>query len=245
MKSILALILIGSSVLASPSFSAAEITADTVAHSLHKGSCAMQFALGGDLFHLQMTGFMGSFFSGKYHLSDKQAIRVGIGISGNKKAEDEADSPQESPPSSYSKRDYHTNAVVISFVAQYIWYLRTNENIHFNVGLGPNLTYKHSKSLTTVHYEAGYQGNPSASKVLMDDRFKEYLAGLEAMVGTELFLKKNLSLLAEFHPFLGYDFSKHNSSRRTSGQNSVNSEEKTEDIQYGSNGVRFGLSFYF
>ena len=243
MKSILTIAVIGCILFFSSPLSACENCSKEVKHSLHKGSCALQFALTGDLWNLQMEDLMGSFFSGKIHLSDKRAIRMGIQLSGGKEDRDGSTTQGERRTS----LDRHSTSGSISLVLQPVWYLRANDNIHFNVGIGPNVSFGRATSSQTNYIQNSSDG-PVTTSNLIEEKKKNYFLGVEGTVGVELFLKKNLSFTTEFHPSLGYGFLKSEYTNRydlASGSYDQQSEETRENLQFNSNAVRIGLSFYF
>ena len=64
------------------SIHAEECQAKNTEHSLYKGAYAVNFGLSGDLWNLSIDDYWGSTFSGKYHLTNNRALRIGLEMRG-------------------------------------------------------------------------------------------------------------------------------------------------------------------
>lgn len=121
--------------------------------------------------------FQESSFSGKYHLTDFSAIRAGIQISNSVDIENKIDGKDTSKPSSLD----------IRINAQYIFYLSVVDDICLFTGAG--LSYGRDLNINDIYW-------------LEQDRWN---IGLSAIIGTEWFVKKNISISGEYSIRLDYE----------------------------------------
>ena len=100
-------------------------------NSLKEGAWALQFGIGGNL---TLTSFQGTTMAVKYQLSDRTAIRGGITISAN---------TNNGNSSADEDTSNSADAINVSFVLQYLWYVNPSGPIHFYVGVGPSVAYSY------------------------------------------------------------------------------------------------------
>jgi len=219
-------------------------------HSLHKGSWALQFALTGSLMELRMIDYMGSFFSGKYHFSDKRALRLGVEFSGSSEDRNSSNNDEYQSGFRNSEDNRQSSSHYIALVFQHLWYLRANNNIHFYMGIGPDLSWRISNYSSDADVDYSNENDVNSSQNITKKKSISYYLGFQGSIGVELFTSKNLSLLVEFYPWLGYSYLRYERNydkEQSAGEESISTQEidTTKVFNYRTNEVKLGLSFYF
>jgi hypothetical protein len=248
MNRLIALVVIGLVTLSSTTI-AGENEEQATKHSLHKGAFALNFGLSGSLLDISLRDYMDSYFSGKYQLSDKRALRFGINFSGSSEDRDYDRTRVYNSTSSYHDQteDRSSSGNQVSLFLQYIWYIKNNKNYYFTMGIGPTMDLRRTEyDSDNTNYQYDPDGN-SENRSLNNGLYENYFVGLTGSIGVEIFVVSNLSLLAEFHPSIGYTFSERSDNQLNSQQNYRDSSyrEKTKKLSYKSNHVRLGISVYF
>ena len=191
------------------------------------GKFALQFQIS-DNFNL--TNFQGTTFSGKYHFSNKDALRLGLSL-------DFGDAKLDGQTNQYdtvnvAKINATQNSFGFILKAQYIRYLVETNAIAFFSGVGPFFSYNKTTN------ETNSEGTPE------DRNYKNttdgYSVGLDLLLGVEWFFTNNMSLSAEYGLNLMYR------SRTNSFESEVTSGS-THETTYGITGnkINFGFSVYF
>lgn len=222
-------------------------------NSLKEGAWALQFGISSNF---TLTSIQGTTLAFKYQLSDKDALRGGITISGSTNdgnstvAGSVEDTSYGSMPESSSSRSAN-----VSLILQYLWYLNPNGPVHFYLGVGPTVSYSYSRSssdnsnLNTFYNGNGYQGywvrqvNTSGSH--------RWGVGATGAAGVEWFACQWLSIRAEYGEGIQYQWGPSTSS---SDQTYINnptppSHNETSGTTKGwslnSSSVSFGLNVYW
>jgi hypothetical protein len=219
---------------------------------LKEGIWALQFGIAGNF---TLTSFQGSTIGAKYQLSDKNAIRGGITISGS--ANDGTTSNSGSiDDTSYGAAlgSSSTKSATVSFVLQYLWYMNPNGPVHFYTALGPLVSYIYSKnsadnpSLSTVYNSGSYQ--EYWGQQLSTSNSTQWGVGGAGTVGVEWFACRWLSLHADYNESIQYRWSSNSSSQDNSSTypkfipSHTNNSGKSKGWTLSSSGVAFGLNIY-
>jgi len=220
--------------------------------SVKEGIWALQFGIANSF---TLTSFQGATIGAKYQLSDKNAIRGGITISGSTNDGTSSnsgsidDTSYGSTPGSNS-----TKSANVSFVLQYLWYMNPNGPVHFYTGLGPLVSYTYSK--TSVNspylynaYDAGsYRGYWEHQ--IGTSNSTQWGVGGSGVVGVEWFASRWLSIHADYNESVQYRWGSNSSSQDNSStypnyiSSHTDSSGKSKGWTLSSSGVAFGLNIY-
>jgi uncharacterized membrane protein YciS (DUF1049 family) len=199
------------------------------------GKYALQFQVSQNF---TLGSFLGSVISGKYHLTDETAIRVGLGL--KMRMNNQASKSQFNQSSTVGDIVYESNNQVLNLVVQYLLTPVLADNTRFYFGVGPKMEIGFSKVSTGdsnidndgnyYYYRAGMTGS-------------EYSIGVMCSAGVEWFFAKQMSLCAEYGLVYAYSYAKSNSDNYIS-EHSTN-EQRVYSYSLSGDNVRFGLSVYF
>jgi len=191
-----------------------------------KGKYALQFQIS-DNFNL--TNFQGTTFSGKYHLSSKSVVRVGLSFS---LSNADGESKETRPNTASNNNNANSDQYSLTILSQYIRYIRGIDDIVFFIGGGPFVGFDHS----TLEAD-----NTSSNSVFhSNDDVNGFSTGLDLLAGVEWIFTKNMSLSAEY----GIMFSYYSSTRNYTDDNSK-IKTTNKRISIGRGDVNFGISVYF
>jgi hypothetical protein len=216
--------------------------------SLREGVWALQFGISGNF---TLTSFQGSTLAAKYQLSERNAIRGGVTITGSmidgngSYTGTVADTGIGNAPGNTSTRSAN-----VSFVLQYLWYVNPNGPVHLFAGLGPSLSYSYSNSSSEYSYlytgaPAHWVTNKGASSSIL------WAPGLSGVVGIEWFASRWLSLHAEYSEGLQYQWRSTTSTydflSTSLADNPYHTENPitTKGLSLSSSSVSFGLNVYW
>lgn len=149
------------------------LSQDTTQLPLKKSKFALQMQMSG---LLNLRPFQGNVLSGKYHISDQSAIRLGFSISNSYSFYNVEVDEEQGKGQSFS---FELNA-------QYIQYIKTEDDIAVFLGCGPS----YDKQLYSAYSSSLRQNNWSL--------------GIDGIIGVEWFFKRNMSLSAEYGLELNY-----------------------------------------
>lgn len=191
-----------------------------------EGKFALQFQISEDF---TLTNFQGTTFSGKYHFSSRDAVRVGLSVYLNNS---DAETNQTFLDTTLTvSSDANQNIFGMTVRTQYIHYIPGMYDIMFFFGGGSFVGFNNGTN--EVNY-ANY--DPTYRKQTIDDFF----AGMDLLVGVEWMFTKNMSLSAEY----GIRFSYNSETRKLEDDYSIiESTIKRYNIDNGD--VNFGISVYF
>jgi hypothetical protein len=163
--------------------------------------------------------FQGSFLSAKYHINNSQAIRIGMDMNVDISSQEE----------NLYGRD--RDAFRIYFASQYVFYLK-RQNVYFYYGLGPNFSFRfnNARDKKKNFDQTNYQ---ETDKKISHD----FGIGLNTVYGIEIFIVKQVSLLAEYGHVYEYSY------LRT--EDKMHGISETYSHIFKSNPVKFGVSVYF
>lgn len=197
------------------------VAQDSTQQSFPGNHYALQFQIKESF---SISEFNGGIVSGKYLLNNLDQIRIGLylGVS------------DDNSISGTEKRESNSYSFLIH--SQYLLKISSFHDIIFYSGGGPYLGYSSSEMSTTYGY-----GVPdiTTSKTTVESETIEY--GFSFAIGTEWFLKNNLSLSLEY----GFSFG-----------NKIREDYVSDDIQRNKmydgssfrlvrDEIKFGVSFYF
>jgi hypothetical protein len=197
-------------------------SADSSKNSLEKGSFGLLFSIGANF---NLGSIDGAMFSGKYHLSNRIAIRLGTGLSLSKQDAQIIIDHGESKPIERESSGY-------SLTSYFVYYLIKKNIINPYIAAGPLYSYSMISDMfqSTNYYE---------SHERID---KTYGAGI--LFGAEWFFIKNMSLFAEYNPsiqFISYD----KQSYKNDNGFVISYIERGDITKISSNNARLGLGVYF
>lgn len=194
---------------------------DSAALSLKKGNAALLFSVGAEF---KLGSIDGAMFSGKYHLSDRIALRMGAGINLRDKEANYNYHDQGALPISDESSTYTLNGYLV-------YYLIKKNIINPYLALGPIYTYNREYEL--FQYSDRYE------------RFEgiQRSVGAGILFGAEWFFTGNMSLFAEYNPSFIHTKSEYYYYGRSS--NGDYSEHEIGTIDQINNSVRLGLGIYF
>lgn len=191
------------------------------------GKFALQFQIDDDF---QLSNFQGTIFSGKYHFSNRDAIRLGLSITFDDAESETETSRPDTNLVNTSSRDLNRINIVIN--AHYLYSLFITGDIGFFLGLGPFLKYEYSKNK--------FFHNTLPSEYSRTETSKGYGVGADLIGGVEWLFHESMSLSAEYGLRFIY------LSREVTDDREAYREKSDEDYYRisGSN-VKFGLTVYF
>lgn len=194
------------------------------------GKFALQFQISSNF---QLKDFQGTTLSGKYHIGNKEALRLGVSIGF---ADQEAEVEENFfETDSLINSDLDQNYFMIGVRLQYIRYFFNTYNVGFYAGGGPSFTYdkvdQTEKRMPPFEYPI--------------EQFREILSvGFNLLAGVEWMFTKNMSLSAEYGILFYYQTL---DETRTYPYSYMPKKTKVNSDSFGivSDRVNFGISIYF
>ncbi|MGO9482423.1 MAG: outer membrane beta-barrel protein [Candidatus Kryptoniota bacterium] len=242
-------------ILISISVSASAQTQDTSSerNSLKAGACALQFGIASNF---TLTSIQGSTIAFKYQLSDRNAIRGGITISGSTSNGSTTVTGSVEDTSYGSKPESSTSdAASISLVLQYLWYINPAGPVHFYLGAGPSASYSYSRSsLDNFNLDIFYNGSNDQGVWEQETNTSynhQWGVGATGVAGVEWFACPWLSIRAEYSEGIAYQW---RPSSSTSAETYINysnppsynsTSGTTKGWSLSSSGVSFGANIYW
>ena len=190
------------------------------------GDWALQFQITDDF---KLNQFQGSIISAKYHSSEQNAWRVGLGLDFRSSTEEREDSFEGVPVSSGSSES-SLQSVQLGF--QYVRYVNPEAKVQFLFGGGPFGMWT-SSSLDQFD-EAGEPVATSGTDL--------WEIGLSGLVGVEWFVASRIGLHAEYGFQFGYASSE---SEQTVIPQDRTGRRERDSVQFEARSVLFGVSVYF
>jgi opacity protein-like surface antigen len=202
---------------------------------LTDGAWALQFQINSNF---TVRSFEGTTFSLKKFTGDNTAWRLGLSLSLRTQDDDQTGFSGALIGPTYT---VDNNSFSINAVIHRVFYTAPRSKTAFFFGIGPTGGSSHAK----LSQRRDYPDSRFTSSEREDDSWS---AGLSAVMGVEWFLRKNLSLLAEYGTVAEYT---HN--ERTTTDVSYNllqtsvAEQKTvsKRFAFDDQAVKFGVSLYF
>jgi len=192
-----------------------------------EGKFALQFQISEDF---TLTNFQGTTFSGKYHFSSRDAVRLGFTFELSD-SEIKADVTHLDTTDSDQSKD-NINRFGFTINSQYIHYFTVTDNIAFFGGAGPFISFFDQNSERVIT-ENGTEINRKISR-------SGYTAGLDLITGVEWWFHEQMSLSAEY----GLKFNYTNSEDKFN-DDVIEGESEINSFHIIGNTVKFGISVYF
>jgi hypothetical protein len=215
------------------------------ANSLKSGAMALEFGIRNNL---TLSSFQGATLSAQYNLSQTNAIRAGVGLSGNNGDSNTLGSLTIADTNANSSSGGSSqNSDAITFTLQYLWYMNPDDIVNFYLGAGPQVQYSHSHDNEQT---ISASSNNYWSKSIYNYTDNSWWVGVSAVMGVEWFVTKSISLHSEYGISILYNRYTSKGSQGIlasdpSSSNINNSSAGGRGWQLGNSGVNFGLSVYF
>lgn len=201
-------------------------------NSLQKGSWSIQFQVGSNF---NLNTFEDVSISLKKHFSSKFALRFGASFNANQ--EDQSVSYREFQ-TGYTGKDIPVNRNNLSFtlLTKALYYFNPKSKVNVYAGLGPFGTYSHN------YYEYLYIDN-----YLEYNHTDTWSAGLNVILGCEVFPASYLSVLAEYSiaGAVSKSDKKNNVKILPYGTIVEYNYVESTNFSFKGNVVRLGVSLYF
>ncbi len=202
------------------------------------GNLALQFQITD---FIRLSNFQGLMLSGKYHFSNRSAVRTGVNLSfSDMNMEDER--LQYSPIENDMVRnflDIKRRTTSVTIYTQYVYYSSASSRLHVYYGAGPfyELTYQ-TEDRETV--------SQSVITVTSTSDQSSWAVGANGVLGVEWFFTSGMSLLGEYSNAISYS-DVNNETIEKDGEGVVRVERNitSNNVVFRANNVRFGLSVYF
>lgn len=222
----------------------AQSEGDTTAHArppaFQKGGWGLQYeatSLDGAL-----SGFQGSLFSGRYHLSGRQALRVGISVNVSTEDGERVDEWRSDTLATNrverSEQDFQDYALS----AEYVHYVRPADRLFVYAGVGPRVGYNRSRQERTIPDQQGAR----------DEKYVEerttYRIGLTGALGVEWFVHSHISLSVEYPLAVEYINRDESESRMSEDGSEMRERTRTTEIdryEIGGETVQIGVTVSF
>ena len=176
-----------------------------------------------------LSGFQGSLLSARYHLSSRQALRVGVTL--NVTTEDSESSVPDQDPNWTSERDSQNYGLS----GQYVHYIQPTDRLFMFAGIGPRFAYDRSRRQET---------NPNQPRRQDVGESTSYIIGLTGAFGVEWFVHPHISLSAEYPLAVDYLSSDEEATSRVGDEETTRTTE-SDRYEIGGEPVRIGVTFSF
>ena len=247
------LILLTAAILMTCSVVAAED--NQVRNSLKKGSKSLQFRVDPN-FHL--SSFDGAGITGKWHKSDKSALRFGVSFYYN---DTDEDSDNIRYVRTISDSNEKKQLTVVKLSSRYLYYYTPDEKVSAFIGMGPSFAYswREIKDETVDPMRIVYDTLIAESSRMYFRDSKSWTYSADLSCGVEWFASKNISIFGEYTLCISYrtysstrDQSSVYITRNTLtdeiiNERRTNSCDKSDGNTFGTSAsdVQIGLSVYF
>ncbi len=197
------------------------------------GKWALQFQIDR---YFTLDDFQGGTFSGKYHLNNSSAFRLGVSLANLKRDEDLTITYTFPDTTIQGSENALYKDGIVRFDLQYLHYSKIVSSVSMFLGVGV------SYQTTSFSIESTMADDEISATELYDITSNGY--GLSLLIGVEWFVKSNIGISAEYGS--GYY------STKNEGTESYSEEDNslTVDINGTESGieyhrVKFGVSIYF
>jgi opacity protein-like surface antigen len=227
--------------------SQSQVSSDsTKGNSLYPGSWSMQFRIQS---YFTLSSFKTGNISLKKHISDKNAIRLGVSLStANLDGDDSRFSETNEVIYKEENSDNYDDSFNFGLNLDYIFYPNVNRSVLLYLGAGPTFKYNYSKSKDNRDYTyidtLRYIEDATSTRT-------EYNLGLTLIGGVEIFILDYLSLHAEYNSSFYYTKYDRKSNRYRNYMEPDSDYLKEESVykddgyRFSANSVLFGISLYF
>lgn len=190
-----------------------------------------------------LSGFQGSLFSGRYHLSGRQALRVGISV--NASTEDRKETQEARRDTAMNRPEQRAERDVQDYrlSVEYVHYVRPTDRLFVYAGAGPRVGYNKSRQEQTIPDRPGGRSEKNVVKRTT------YRIGLAGAFGVEWFVHPHISLSVEYPLAAEYINRDEEVTNRVVDDGSVEREQtnttETDRYEIGGEAVRIGVTFSF
>ncbi len=191
------------------------------------GRFALQFQI---TENFQLTNFQGTVFSGKYHFSTRDAIRLGISLNFGDAEYETTVTRLDTLVTDKSTGDVEGFRITIN--TQYIRYIKVIDNISFVGGIGPFLQLYDTNSVTTI--------DENGEEVTRETNRNGYSTGADLVFGVEWWFYKFMSLSADYGLKISYS-----SIEDKFKDDKIDGRSKSSSFDISGNHVNFGITIYF
>lgn len=205
-----------------------------VNHSIHKGSKALQFRVANNF---TLSDFQGIAFSGKKHISENSAVRLGIDLNIEFSTSDRDVRRYYQDTTLTTTKDDISKQMFIMRI-QYMRYLELEKSVKFFWAAGP--TAQFNREITKTEYYDGYRDVSFDLK----DEYKYWSVGGSGALGAEWFANPNISFHSEYVISMIYDWRKIKNDN-IAGTDLNSDLSKLKRFHIYATGINFGLSVYF
>ena len=204
-------------------FLSVSLYAQTEEEKTYGGKYSLQFSIGSNF---NLNSFDGSAFSGKLKFNEKLSLRGGISFFTldeereifNEQIINDEETNLDTQKTENSQTQFRINTHLI-------WTVVNSSDIHFYIGGGPFVSFDNRKVVP----------NDSRSE---DIEYEFY--GIKLINGVEWYVKKNISLFAEY----GLSFNYYKRNFYNESEYGSNTTEETS-FHISSSNARLGVSLYF
>ncbi len=202
---------------------------------LTDGAWALQFQIGSNF---DLRSFEGTTISLKKFTGQSSAWRTGLSFDLRTQDDDESGYIDTTI---IPVRTVDNNSFSIDAVVQRIFYTAPRSKTAFFFGVGPTGGYHHAKLSQRIDYtNGGFASN--------ERKENSWSAGLSTVMGVEWFLRRNLSLLAEYGMVIDYTHNKRTTTSVT--YDLVRTQVSEQEIiskrfQFNDQAAKLGVSLYF
>lgn len=204
-------------------------------NSLTKGVSALQFKVNQNF---TISSFQGLILSGKRHLTDRSALRIGMNGYIDRRTTDGRDEYYNPVDTTNSVENLELNSVLFEISAQYIYYTSLKSPLHFYWGAGPMISLLRNRAEREIR-------DLSNNQLTVEDHLgKSWGLGIDCAMGVEWFATRNISFMAEYGFNVNYRWEKDTSEEESSNFYD-NTEVVNKNLVASASGVKLGLSLYF
>lgn len=211
--------------------------------ALREGSWALLFQVAGNF---TLTSFQGATISGKHHFSPRDALRLGLTLSGNTSSMDgttgdfNADTVTVTGAGTSDR-----SSLSVTLSSEYVVYGDPPGVVHPFFGVGPLISYRYGRDAS--ENSNARPGIPSA-RFTSTTTQESWGVGVSGVAGVEWFVTQAISLLAEYNLSVQYvrsELTSHREDIPGEGPSFKSTREnRTTGWSLAPNNVRLGLTVY-
>lgn len=229
-----------------------------VKNSLKKGSKSLQFRVERNF---SLSSFDGAGITGKWHKTDKSALRFGVSFYYSDTDEDSDNNRYVSTIRDSNDSNNKNQSTTVKLSSRYLYYFTTDEKVNAFIGMGPSLVYSwresNDETVSPPHFIN--DSLTSESSRLLSRESKSWIYSADLSCGVEWFASENISFFGEYTLCISYktyssiyDLSSVYIKRNTLTdeiitERHMNSCDNSDGNTFGTSAsdVQIGLSVYF
>jgi hypothetical protein len=206
--------------------------------SIKHGTKALQFQLG-SAFSYRTDNSLA--LAGKYYLSPRSALRLGISFGGSDETSDDNYASYSSYDSSfhYTVTEYNQERQTIAITLQYLKFHQISPKLNFLWGIGPSLRFNRNNDDNTITIDDTQWINYKYNRTSISP-------GFSGLLGAEWQINHRISLTAEYGIEIYYSHSTSEDSRDDySSAPRTTSKSKDNSFGWNSLGTNMGVNIFF